>query len=99
MKTLQNCIIFCSITLFTISCAPSPENVSQYADSGNNIALGFYHGLIIIFSLLGQLLGFDIGIFDTSKDNLSYWLGYGFALSFYIRIINFFWVQLRTSKQ
>ena len=91
MKNLLFYLILIYITVFVFSCVPAPENANPARGSGNYILLGLYHGAIVPFSLLGKLIGFNIGIWDAGKvKDLSYWMGYGFALYKYFRLIRLY---------
>lgn len=98
MRTTKYLILINSIALLCFSCAPSPENINYPPESGNYIALGFWHGIILPFAAMGKLLGLNIGLFDTGKD-VSYLAGYIIALVFYARIIQFVWVQIRLIRE
>uniref|UniRef100_UPI003217A1CB hypothetical protein n=1 Tax=uncultured Draconibacterium sp. TaxID=1573823 RepID=UPI003217A1CB len=96
MKTIKNCVGIYIIALLFLGCASSPENATSVYESGNNyILLGFWHGIIIPFSLLGKAIGLNIGLYDTGKDVLSYWMGYIFALLVYAKIIRVLWLGIR----
>ncbi len=90
MRKIRFCIVLIKITFFTFSCAPAIENASHLPDSGNYLALGFWHGIIVPFSALGRLIGLDIGLYDAGKEMFSYWVGYIIALVLYLRVIFFF---------
>jgi hypothetical protein len=60
-------ILLISVT----SCAPS-----GYENEEAGFFSGFWHGLILIFSLLGKLFGFDIGIYAENNTGFTYWLGF-----------------------
>lgn len=85
-------ICICSIAFWFISCAPSAENATSFnSNYGNNIFRGIYHGAIIPFSVIGKLLGFNIGLIDRGLLNdFTYVGGYLLSLFTYFRIIRFF---------
>ncbi len=60
-------ILLISVT----SCAPSGRESEEAG-----FFSGFWHGLILIFSLLGKLFGFDIGIYAEHNTGFTYWLGF-----------------------
>ncbi|MCE2681533.1 MAG: hypothetical protein ACK49D_10165 [Flavobacteriia bacterium] len=62
-------IIFLLINL--TSCAPI-----EYEQEPSGFFSGFWHGMILIFSLLGKLFGFDIGIYALHNTGFTYWLGF-----------------------
>ncbi|RIJ45505.1 hypothetical protein D1614_22825 [Maribellus luteus] len=96
MKIIKHLIFIYVIALLFFGCASSTENATSVFDSGNNyILLGFWHGIIIPFSLMGKAIGLNIGIYDAGKDVLSYWLGYIFALLIYAKIIRVLWLGIR----
>lgn len=70
----QKSIILFGILFFFISissCAPS-----DYEPSKSGFLSGIWHGFIVIFSILGKLLGFDIGIYAEHNTGFTYWLGF-----------------------
>ena len=91
-------ITFVLITFWVFSCAPTSENVTSGHQSGNYILLGFWHGVIIPFSVLGKLVGLQIGIWDNAKifHDLSYSVGYGVSLYIYYSLIKPWAIELWT---
>jgi hypothetical protein len=75
MKMKSKHATFFCIALFAItclsSCAPEHGSSSEYG-----FFSGIWHGLIIIFSLIGKVLGFDIGIYADNNTGFTYWLGF-----------------------
>ncbi len=73
MKTKYTAL-FC-IALFAIlclsSCAPEHGSSSEYGFFG-----GIWHGFIFVFSLLGKIVGLDIGIYADNNSGFTYWLGF-----------------------
>ena len=73
MKTKKTFLFF--IALFAIlclnSCAPQHGSSSEYGFFG-----GIWHGLILLPSILGKILGFDIGIYAENNTGFTYWLGF-----------------------
>ncbi len=63
-------ILLMCITSLT-SCAPQ-----GYESNEAGFFSGIWHGLIIVFSLLGKLSGADIGIYAEHNTGFFYWLGY-----------------------
>jgi hypothetical protein len=53
------------------SCAPK-----GYESSESGFFSGIWHGLIIIFSLIGKLFGANIGIYAEHNSGFFYWLGF-----------------------
>lgn len=99
MRIIKRLIFIYNITfLCFFACAPSPENSNYPPESGNFIAIGFWHGIIFPLAALGKILGLNIGLYDAGKD-VSYLVGYIIALLFYARIIHFVWVQIRMNKE
>ena len=94
-------LIFICLAFWWISCAPSAENAtSSYGNSGGFILLGFYHGAILPFSIMGKIIGIDIGLLDRGKiDDLTYIVGYLLALYFYARIIQFLWLAFKSHRE
>ena len=99
MRAIKYLILINSIALLYFSCAPSPENINYPPESGNFIAIGFWHGIILPLAAFGKILGLNIGLYDAGKDVFSYWLGYIFALLIYTRIIHFVWIQIRLIRE
>lgn len=98
MRTIKY-LIFINIIALLCFCAPSSENSKYPPESGNFIALGFWHGIVLPVAAIGKILGLNIGLYDAGKDVFSYWLGYIFALLLYARIIHFVWIQIRQIKE
>lgn len=59
----------CSILLF--SCAPS-----GYERPEAGFLSGLWHGIILVFSILGKIIGRDIGIYAENNTGFTYWLGF-----------------------
>ena len=60
------------LILFNLtSCAPS--GTTNY-ESG--FFSGLWHGFIIVFSILGKLFGFDVGVYAEVNTGFTYWLGF-----------------------
>lgn len=76
-----------------IACVRSPEHGSVYYDAGPY--LGFWHGLILPFSVFGKMLNFDIGIHVLDPD-AGYWIGYFAGLVLFIRF--FMWISFLEGK-
>ena len=53
------------------SCAPS-----GYEEKAAGFFSGLWHGMIIIFSLIGKLFGGDIGIYAEHNTGFTYWFGF-----------------------
>jgi hypothetical protein len=53
------------------SCAPK-----GYESDKAGFFSGVWHGIIIFFSLIGKLLGRDIGIYAEHNTGFTYWLGF-----------------------
>lgn len=62
-------LIVCVLSLS--SCAPS-----GYEESRAGFLSGLWHGFIIMFSLIGKLIGADIGIYAENNTGFTYWLGF-----------------------
>lgn len=64
-------LFFLGVLLFNIcACAPS-----GYETEESGFLSGIWHGLIIVFSLVGKLIGLDIGVFAENNTGFLYWLG------------------------
>jgi hypothetical protein len=53
------------------SCAPS-----GYERSEAGFFSGIWHGMILIFSIIGKIFGADIGIYAEHNTGFTYWLGF-----------------------
>ena len=68
-------IILGIILLFLISCLSScAPSGYEYHEAG--FFSGIWHGMIIVFSLLGKLFGAKIGIYAEHNTGFTYWLGF-----------------------
>ena len=54
-----------------VSCAPS-----GYEPHEAGFFSGIWHGIILIFSLIGKLFGADVGIYAEHNSGFFYWLGF-----------------------
>lgn len=98
MRIIKHLIFIYNIAFLCFSCAPNLEDSNYPPESGNFIALGFWHGIILPLAALGKILGLNIGLYDTGKD-ISYLAGFIIALLLYARMIHFIWVQIRQIKE
>ena len=73
MKTKKITIILILLVCITClsSCAPR-----GYESSEPGFFSGIWHGFIIIFSLIGKLFGFNIGLYAEHNTGFFYWLGF-----------------------
>ena len=62
-------LFFCIATL--ISCAPL-----GYTKHSAGFFDGLLHGIIIVFSVIGKLIGKNIGIYAEHNTGFTYWLGF-----------------------
>jgi len=73
MKTKYASLFF--IALFAMiclcSCAPEHGSSTEYGFFG-----GIWHGIILLLSIIGKILGFDIGIYAEDNTGFTYWLGF-----------------------
>lgn len=99
MRAIKHLIFIYSIAFLCFSCAPNLEDSNYPPESGNFIAIGFWHGIVLPVAAIGKFLGLNIGLYDAGKDVFSYWLGYIFALLLYARMIHFVWIQIRQIKE
>lgn len=71
----KNKILISALMLFILigvsSCAPK-----GYGQSESGFLSGIFHGFILIFSIIGKILGFNIGIYAEHNSGLFYWLGF-----------------------
>ena len=63
------------ILLFAVTCLSScaPEH---YSASRYGFFYGLLHGVVIIFALIGKLIGLDVGIYAQHNTGFTYWLGF-----------------------
>jgi hypothetical protein len=73
MKLKNNLsLVILFIFLFSLSsCAPEGY---EYKEAG--FFTGIWHGLIIIFSIIGKIFGADIGIYAEHNTGFFYWFGF-----------------------
>jgi hypothetical protein len=63
--------LFLLILFSFTSCAPDGGSSHEYGFFG-----GIWHGIILVFSLIGKLFGGDIGVFADHNTGFTYWLGF-----------------------
>lgn len=68
---IQRVLVLLAVAVLFVSCAPN-----GYTDSQYGFFSGIWHGIIIVFSLLGKLIGSDIGIYAEHNTGFTYWLGF-----------------------
>ena len=73
MKTNKIAIILLVILCITTltSCA-----ANGYESDKSGFFSVIWHGIIIVFSLIGKLFGRDIGIYAEHNTGFTYWLGF-----------------------
>ncbi|KGO90558.1 hypothetical protein Q764_00080 [Flavobacterium suncheonense GH29-5 = DSM 17707] len=59
------------VSISLTSCAPNNYTSSEYG-----FFSGIVHGFVFIFSLIGKLLGFNIGLYAEHNSGFFYWLGF-----------------------
>lgn len=59
---------------------------------------GLWQGFIIIFSLLGKIFSFDIGIHETLHTGFKYWVGYFVGFVLFVKLIFFIAPNMRNPK-
>jgi tetrahydromethanopterin S-methyltransferase subunit G len=64
-------LILLLVMINLTSCAPS-----GYESHEAGFFSGIWHGIIIVFSLIGKLFGADIGIYAEHNTGFFYWLGF-----------------------
>lgn len=62
-------LVLISVTF--ISCVPS-----GYGATRAGFFYGLWHGFIILFTLIGKLLGFKVGLYALNNTGFTYWLGF-----------------------
>jgi hypothetical protein len=73
-KRLTTIGLFLFLILSITSCAPAGATEHEFGFLG-----GFWHGLILSFSLTGYWL-FEIGLFAETNTGLTYYLGCGIGI-------------------
>ena len=71
---VKKILIMLLLLIFVISissCAPN-----HYESHKSGFFSGILHGMIIVFSLIGKLFGFNIGIYAEHNTGFTYWLGF-----------------------
>jgi len=59
------------LTLGIVSCAPE-----GYEHEKAGFFSGIWHGFIIVFSLIGKVIGRDIGLYAEHNTGFGYWIGF-----------------------
>jgi len=70
-KKIAILIFFVIIMASLTSCAPS-----GFVEREAGFFSGLWHGIILIFSLIGKLFGGNIGICAEHNTGFTYWLGF-----------------------
>lgn len=70
-KKLTIGVLLIFILFNLTSCAPKEYTHDEYG-----FFSGIIHGFVFVFSLLGKLLGFDIGLYAENNSGFFYWLGF-----------------------
>jgi hypothetical protein len=71
MKNIKLFVSLFAIIFILSSCAPE-----GYSSDEAGFFSGIWHGIIIVFSLIGKLFGADIGIYAEHNSGFMYWLGF-----------------------
>lgn len=74
-KTIFFGLILLFVMINLTSCAPS-----GYESGEAGFFSGIWHGLIIVFSLIGKIFGSDIGMYAENNTGFLYWVGYIFGV-------------------
>lgn len=69
--------ITCALVLSIVVMSCAPEG---YTSHESGFFGGFFHGLVLPFSLIGKLFGSDIGIYAENNSEFFYWLGFIFGI-------------------
>ncbi|WP_316807311.1 hypothetical protein [Pedobacter agri] len=71
-------IKYCSLVIIALfamiclsSCAPKYSSGGEYGFFG-----GLWHGFIVVFSIIGKILGLKIGIYAENNTGFTYWIGF-----------------------
>jgi len=64
-------LMFVLIATCMTSCAPK-----GFESHECGFFSGIWHGIIIVFSLIGKLFGAEIGIYAEHNTGFTYWLGF-----------------------
>ena len=70
-KSIHNVFFLVLILVIVSSCAPS-----GYESEESGFFSGLWHGFILVFSIIGKIFGFDIGIYAENNTGFTYWLGF-----------------------
>ncbi|PIF33531.1 hypothetical protein CLU81_4147 [Flavobacterium sp. 9] len=71
VKKITNVLILLFFVMSLSSCAPN-----HYESNESGFFSGIWHGIIIVFSIIGKLFGFNIGIYAEHNTGFTYWLGF-----------------------
>ena len=80
-KKSYNLLFLFSLLFFITSCAPL-----GYEPHESGFLSGLWHGLILPLSLIGKLIGLEIGIHALNNSGFFYWLGFIIGLLAYVGI-------------
>jgi len=72
---------FLAVLLFTISCAPGPNQLARTANSKGEVAgfwLGLWHGLIAPVTFIVSLFSKNVSLYEVH--NSGGWYNFGFVL-------------------
>ncbi|NVK53840.1 MAG: hypothetical protein HWD85_12965 [Flavobacteriaceae bacterium] len=70
-KNVTYLFLFVALATLLTSCAPE-----GYESHESGFFAGIWHGLIIVFSIIGKIFGADIGIYAEHNTGFTYWLGF-----------------------
>lgn len=74
-------IMFLSVLLFSISCAPGPNKLARTPDREGGVAgfwLGLWHGLIAPITFIVSLFSSTVSLYEVH--NSGGWYNFGFVL-------------------
>lgn len=71
VKKITTGLILLFFIISVSSCAPN-----HYESHECGFFSGIWHGMIIVFSLIGKLFGFNVGIYAEHNTGFTYWLGF-----------------------
>jgi hypothetical protein len=67
-----------AIGIILLICIPSLSSCASnhYESIESGFFSGIWHGIIIVFSIIGKIFGANIGIYAEHNTGFTYWLGF-----------------------
>lgn len=86
MYKMKTSIYFKITLLGILFTACAKDGFSGSADA--RLLTGLWHGLILPFSVMGKILGLNIGIHDAICDRYEYWIGFLIGILVYMKALD-----------